>query len=281
VLSVIVTSSEIRIGSSFALSLHRTLRLPSDDLIYPLPPSFGSFPIFPVEPYAARLPDGWHRPNAVFVPLWQREAMWLSFAAAPACPNAVTISVGRTNAVSGAADAPDLRRPQNYVVCPPQRWLDGVNTGGGTVRQFVATPVGRGATVDEQLAREGVSGIRVRAYEFKRPVARRLDDGAPATIPAAAATELGIAPGGTMRQKIYVDQLGPQAWAPDHYGEVFIHLLNSTAFQDVTGHAPSPTPIDVATYMRLGLPWYNFYDDELGTVDAPEALRDLTGIGEE
>ncbi|WP_414689553.1 hypothetical protein [Nocardia sp.] len=44
-----------------------------------------------------------------------------------------------------------VRKPQNYVPLPEQPWLDGINSGKGTVRQFVAVPLGLGATVEGQI----------------------------------------------------------------------------------------------------------------------------------
>jgi len=40
---------------------------------------------------------------------------------------------------------------QNYLVCPPQPWIDGFNVGEGVVRQFVAASLGSHATVEAQV----------------------------------------------------------------------------------------------------------------------------------
>ena len=39
-------------------------------------------------------------------------------------------------------------KDQNYVAIPKQKWLDGINCGDGTIRQFVAMPLGQGYTVE-------------------------------------------------------------------------------------------------------------------------------------
>ena len=36
------------------------------------------------------------------------------------------------------------RSLKDYLVCPPQLWLDGIYTGRNTLRQFVAVPLGVG-----------------------------------------------------------------------------------------------------------------------------------------
>ena len=62
---------------------------------------------------------------------------------------AIKCGVGKVNALTVQAWAPGLSKdPQNYMVRPEQPWLDGVVTGDGVVRQFVAMPLGMGVTVE-------------------------------------------------------------------------------------------------------------------------------------
>ncbi|GHA28792.1 hypothetical protein GCM10010345_36980 [Streptomyces canarius] len=69
--------------------------------------------------------------GGVMLPVYLREAMWLSFAASE--PAALQVGVGKVCAVSGEPWRDRLsRRPQNYVVLPRQPWLDGINSGRGT-----------------------------------------------------------------------------------------------------------------------------------------------------
>src|SRR5215207_8701194 len=115
-LDVVIEQGAVRIGARFAVSFQRTLRIPDDGRTYPLPPGLGALPVLDVQPYADRLPPAWRGERAVFIPMYQREALWLSFAAAPWKPNAVQVAVGGVNAVSGEVDATELRAtPQNYV----------------------------------------------------------------------------------------------------------------------------------------------------------------------
>lgn len=51
---------------------------------------------------------------------------------------------------------------QDYLVVPNQLWLDGIANGNGTVRQFVATPLGSGYSVEAQIrGHEHYGGIQV------------------------------------------------------------------------------------------------------------------------
>ncbi|MTE12823.1 hypothetical protein [Nocardia aurantiaca] len=134
----------------------RTLRLPEQGT-HPLPPGLGDFPVRRVADYADSVPEEWSKRGGVMLPMYLREAMWLSFSAKE--PAALQIGVGKVCAVSGKPWSDRLARdPQNYVVLPKQPWLDGINSGKGTIRQFVAVPLGSGATVEGQVTGEETHG---------------------------------------------------------------------------------------------------------------------------
>ncbi|WP_369637901.1 hypothetical protein [Nocardia sp. JMUB6875] len=134
----------------------RTLRLPEQGT-HPLPPGLGEFPVRRVADYADSVPEEWAKRGGVMLPMYLREAMWLSFSATE--PAALQIGVGKVCAVSGKPWSDRLGRdPQNYVVLPKQPWLDGINSGQGTIRQFVAVPLGLGATVEGQVTGEETHG---------------------------------------------------------------------------------------------------------------------------
>ncbi|MFE6859962.1 hypothetical protein [Nocardia sp. NPDC057668] len=141
----------------------RTLRLPETGT-HALPPGIGDFPVRRVADYADTVPDEWAKRGGVMLPMYLREAMWLSFSAQE--PAALQIGVGKVCAVSGKPWSDRLGRdPQNYVVLPRQPWLDGINSGAGTIRQFVAVPLGLGATVEGQVTGEEVwGGIQLQHF---------------------------------------------------------------------------------------------------------------------
>ncbi|MGY0499052.1 hypothetical protein ACWZHB_11205 [Nocardia sp. FBN12] len=127
----------------------RTLRLPETGT-YPLPPGLGTFPLRRVADYPETVPEEWRERGGVMLPVYQREAMWLRFSATT--PTALKVAVGKVCAVSGKPWNDALTKdPQNYLALPEQPWLDGINSGQGTVRQFVAVPMGLGATVEGQV----------------------------------------------------------------------------------------------------------------------------------
>src|SRR5882762_3913128 len=158
----------VQIGD-LRVTFHRTLRIPDDGRRYPLPPSLGSFPVCRVEDYADRVPASWLEHGGVFLPLYQREAMWLSFDSVRSWrPQALKVAVGMVNAVSGEPWSQRIDDEQDYLVCPPQPWLDGIKSEDGIIRQFVAMPLGMGYTVEGQLTgEERFGGIQLIAFDPK------------------------------------------------------------------------------------------------------------------
>ncbi|MEF8698357.1 MAG: hypothetical protein V5B32_04165 [Candidatus Accumulibacter sp. UW26] len=286
-LKVTIGKDMITIGERFAVAFQRTLRIPDDGHGYPLPPGLGRFPIFKVDDYLAQAPPLWRERGGAFIPMYQREALWLGFHADPWKPNAVKIAVGGVNAVSGKPDdkALDADR-QDYIVCPQQPWLDGLHTEHGRVRQFVAMPLGLGYTVEASIRGEETwGGIQITVYE---PKPGSLPDDPPirpATAAArspmrqpAAAAAMGLGAGGTMNQKIYPDPYGIEVWDQDNYGQVFIHILNSEAFFALTGFDPPPTPVDAKTYTEYGLPWFDLLDEHKSDLAPADRLGEVKTI---
>ena len=119
---------------------------------YKLPPTFGAFPVAHVGKYKHFVPKEWIKHGAVIISMRQSEAMWLYFRAPVTKPSAIKVGLGKLNAVSGKEWSKGVSAdPQNYVVAPQQKWLDGINSGHGTVKQFVAVKMGGGLSVEAQI----------------------------------------------------------------------------------------------------------------------------------
>jgi hypothetical protein len=225
--------------------------------------------------------------------MYQREALWLGFRGAPWHPNAVVVSAGGVNAVSGQTAASGgetvlTDRPQNYIVAPPQPWLDGFNTGDGTVRQFVAMPLGLGYSVAASVTGEERFG-RIRLTVFEPRPGRFPDEPPPepslekrpmAGMGAGRSSAMGLGAGGVMRQRIYPDPHGLEVWDPRRYAAMDIHIVNSLEFRDIVGEDPPPSPIDAAVYSRHGLPWFARYDEAQGDLPAAAPLADAKTVRE-
>jgi tetratricopeptide (TPR) repeat protein len=135
------------------------LRIPEDGRAYPLPTGFGCLPVLRVEDYAGRVPEKWLEQGGFIIPLYQREALFLEFGGAQWRPTIAKVGVGRVNAISGKPHDLAIRpHRQDYVVIPDQHWLDGINSGDGSVSQFVAMPLGKGYTIEAQITDEEKHG---------------------------------------------------------------------------------------------------------------------------
>jgi hypothetical protein len=217
--------------------------------------------------------------------MYQREALWIRFEHRYWKPNAVKIAVGKVNAVSGKPWEETLRTDENdYLVCPPQLWLDGINAGVGYIRQFIAMPLGLGYTVESQVTGdEKYGGIQIIVYEpkpgkFPDQPPPRAEFG-PARFPTVGA-DMGLAAGGKMKQKIYPDPHGIDTWDQENYGYIFVHIVNSIIYREITGKEPPASPVTAETYTRHGLPWFDLHDETLGDVSTPEVLTKVKTVNE-
>ena len=275
-MDVEIIGDTIRFGSRLTVSLQRTLRVPDDGHSYPLPPGLGRFPTIAVteDDEASALPG--LRAGDAIIPMHQNEALWLGFDGQQWHPSAVQVAAGAVNVFTGEAAEDGLASaPQNYIVCPLQPWLDGINAGEARVRQFVATPLGLGDTIEGQLSGSEHGGIRLTVYEAKQGI---FPDTAPPPAeerPQRSSRPMGLGAGGAIVQRVYPDPFGLETWEQDSFGRVTVHILNSLQFEAITGRPAPPSPITAETYTEHGLPWFALYDDELG--DIPAAAR-LAGV---
>jgi hypothetical protein len=285
---VVIHNQMIRFGDRMGVSFHRTLRIPEDMKSYPLPAGLGRFPLYKVSEFTDRLPSQWQAPNAGFMPMYQCEALWIGFNGAAWKPNAVVVAVGGINALSGEPlEAPLREDPQNYLVAPPQPWLDGINCESGRVRQFVAAPLGTGRTIESVVSgKESHGGIQISVFE---PKPGRFPDTPTDAGPTPLDDEeilrpmhkpvqpMGIRAGGRIVQKIYSDPYGVDTWDLENVGHAMLYIVNSRQFEEITGQAPPPTPLNAKQYSEQGLPWFQRYDEEMAGIGPSQVL---SAIGE-
>ena len=274
-----------------AIELQRTLRIPDDDRDYPLPPGLGGFPVRHLDDYAQRVPAAWQRRGGVIAPLHQAEALWINFEAGYPC--AVKVATGKICAITGDRWVTPLNTdPQDYVVLPDQPWLDGYCVETGVIRQFVAMPLGRGYTVEEQLTRCG---------RTRRPPARRLSDEAGTLravagatfragagrprggwsglcLPPADPSAMGLAPGGRMRQEIYDDPHGLDVWDQRQASRCFVTLAHAAQWLAITGERPPTVPPTASEYTEAGLPWFEWYGHDASAVAGADTLAALASV---
>jgi hypothetical protein len=271
-------SNRISLDASLWAGIQRTLRVPDDGGIYPLPPALGRLPVRAAADYPERVPEAWRDGTHVLVPMHAQEAAWLQFQARPGDLRAIKIGVGDIDALTGSSWSDTLEAsPQNYIVCPYQPWVDGFKVGPARVRQFVAVPLHAGLTVEQQLTGREGSGIRIACFA---PKPGALAAGVPPRPRTRRTRELGVGAGGRIEQRIYPDPLGVTAWAPVATTVVSLHLVEAREYAAITGEAAPPSPIDARTYSRFGLPWFVVYDADRGDVAATERLSSVRSVDE-
>ncbi|GAB1316553.1 RING-type domain-containing protein [Madurella fahalii] len=153
------------------ITFNRTLRLPEDGKTHNQPVRLGKVSVSNIAGISKKLEASRNqslidmaRKGGVFFPLYQREAMFLSFKAHQDA-FAIRVFVGGVNAVSGLPwnSPPDYKvATQDYLSIPPQQYLDGVCVGKDVVKQFVAMPLGSGYSVEKQVTgKETVGGMQL------------------------------------------------------------------------------------------------------------------------
>ena len=204
---------EVHADAICTIGFQRTLRIPDDNRDYPLPPGLGTFPLNHVDDYTDKAPEAWDAHGGIFFPMYQAEAMWINFDGE--YPMSVKVAAGKIDALTGENWNNELsKRPQDYLVVPEQPWLDGFCVGEGLIRQFVAMPLGEGYSAEEQLTGEAQhGGLQIVVYPMKASrYSAWLEEQVPSEhvmySPVSAPLEMGLAPGGLMRQEIYEDPYG-------------------------------------------------------------------------
>ena len=146
----------------------------------------------------------------------------------------------------------------------------------GMIRQFVAMPLGEGYTAEEQLTGEAEhGGLQIVVYPIKPSYYKREEEQLHfvAYGPPRAEMELGemgLAPGGLMRQEIYEDDYGFEAWETSVRSRCYVHILNSVQFFNVTDAQPPSRPPTAQEYTAAGLPWFDYYGGDLKALEGAE-----------
>ncbi len=289
------------------VQFQRTLRIPDDGKLYPLPAGLGRFPLRHIDDYAETVDPVWLERGGVLMPMYQSEALWIYFRTS--YPFALKVAAGKINAVTGEEWNGNLRAlPQNYLVLPEQLWLDGFAVRRGVIRQFVAMPLGAGYSVEEQITRNAsFGGIQLQVFPIKaesyfrshieQRLPKHIDDlvdelvtirgkdagrlGAPlfaGTPLSVCESGMGLAAGGTMQQEILEDFHDFADWDQSVSSRCFVHLCNSMLWRQITGANPPHPSLTVQEYGAAGIPWFDYYRDDLSAVSGSPLLDSVKSV---
>jgi hypothetical protein len=279
---------------------HRTLRVPNDNNVYSLPAGVEAFPLRHLEDYAHMLPPALRDRGGVIMPMYRGEAMWIRFDDYYPC--AIKIGAGQVNVLTGQPWTEVLSgSARDYIVAPPQPALDGFRTDKDEVRQFVAVPLGANSSVDMQMLREAHGGIQIVAYpmkpeRFEELKAKYAQEGSAAGWgggvrylaspqggggPTPRQIQLSVGPGGRLRERIFKDDYGIEAWDLSSPARCIVTLIDAARWGEITG-SPTPTkPFTPEAYRRNGLPWFEVYDDGLAALDGESGLDDIATVSDD
>lgn len=292
--------TSLKIGD-LNVTFYRTCRVPRQEgHINELPAGLGVFPTYRVADYALKVPENWKR-EGHFFPMYPHEAMWIGFNR-PSFPIALLIGAGMINAITGTRLEPTLSNSsQNYLVVPPQPWLDGFKpTKGEQVFQFVAAELGKGETAEEQiLGTSEFGGLQFGLFASKMPLIsatrphehmlggilnKSLSSNRSAVRTRGATTrEMGLGAGGAIRQKIYPDPYlngrnVNEVWNDKPYDKAYIYIVHSNDFRAITGQDAPRSPITYQTYQQQGLPWFGLSDGSWGDIQGGQNIDNLRPV---
>ena len=92
--------------------------------------------------------------------------------------------------------------------------------------------------------------------------------------------DMGLTPGGRMRQEIYEDPFKLSDWDKEQKSRCFVHLANSLVWRAITGEVPPSVPFTAKEYTRHGLPWFDYYSDDSKALKGSQKLKDLKSVVE-
>ena len=86
-----------------------------------------------------------------------------------------------------------------------------------------------------------------------------------------------------MRQQIYADPFGIDAWDQSASSRCFLTLVDAADWSRVTGSAPPTKPPSPAEYAKAGLPWFDYEGagETLAGAPALTMLKSVTEMAEE
>lgn len=277
------------------VNFQRTPLVPDDEL-NDLPPGLERFELEHVEDYEGRIPQKWLEHGGLMLPMYQAEAMWISFWSPSFYPFAVRIAAGKICAVTGDEWKPGLvkgtrvddgkeQNLQNYLPVPAQHWIDGFCVEKGLIRQFVAARLGEGQTAEEQLTGKAeFGGIQIQVYPLKKEKKQAEDLKAAldlttfySKVVTDSPPEMGLGAGGRIPQGIYKDRREVSDYDTTQSARAYVHLVNSADWSRITGLPMPREPVSGDDLIMGRRPWFD-YDSEESAVSGSNRLAGLKPV---
>ncbi|KAH3745317.1 ubiquitin multi-domain protein [Pelomyxa schiedti] len=92
---------------------------------------------------------------------------------------------------------------------------------------------------------------------------------------------MGFAAGGKMKQKIYEDTDGPDAWFQGSCMKFVVYVANSAMWRNLTGRDMPESQVTAKKYTQAGMPWFDLYDESIPALStAPPALNAVKSVAQ-
>ena len=286
---LIIRFPEIADNAGVNIDFQRTLRIPEDGHQYLIPAGLGKFPLR----FTEHSELGANGLPTILVPMLQCEALWLNFTSEMSngisLPVALKVSVGQTNAITGLRLSDGLcQRPQNYLIVPEQRWLDGYNSGNDTVRQFLPSALRTGYGVDEQAGTKSQAlMVLIEAFTLTRKHYENfVEEHARKATPDIAGllkrhghgvnrAELGFSMGTSICLEIFDDKFGVDVWDLNTRKVCLVELANSQEWVFITKEEPPQSPVSARHYREASLKWSDYFEDDRKAIECAKNLGEI------
>ena len=81
-----------------------------------------------------------------------------------------------------------------------------------------------------------------------------------------------------MKQDVFSDPFGYPEWDTETSSRCFVHITNSMVWRAITGANPPTVPPTADEYRSMGIPWFDYYDDCLESLEGSEELAGLKSV---
>ncbi len=312
--SLLVSFPEVHPLAAMTITFEKAFRAARTGLEASKLSTGAKFPLKHIDDYAEKIPDALLKRGGVILPMHQSEALAIRFMPHKAqaadgslykndddkswYPFIVAVGCGLINAVSGGGIKDKLSaNPQNYLFIEEPATLYGMNDRSGATRQFIASPLGKGITVEEQLTGSAeyggiqliISPLKKKTFEEHyalqfsynmpqecgtvRSCVSKAFSLAERALPRPRKIKscrdyycedlsMGISHGERICSTFNDDIYELADWDRKHYSRCFTHILNSEAWREITGEEPEATALSEEQYRRHGVSWKQEYNEK-------------------
>jgi hypothetical protein len=93
-------------------------------------------------------------------------------------------------------------------------------------------------------------------------------------------SDMGLGAGGSMVQQIFKDPHKLTDWDQSAKNRCYVHIVNTMVWQTITGSAPPTLPRTASDYSSHGLPWFDFYIENVKSHKGTKALKGVKTVAQ-